>query len=323
MDAGDGVDVQDHFAVLGLDRGASDRDIKAAFRRRIRLVHPDLSNEDGILAGRLNLAVEVLSDPETRARWEYDNPDPTRDPPRAGAAGAPRNDPFSATSVRPPSPHRAPFVPTPPIRWRKVLLGTLLTSGVLFVAGAAAVVSATTDNNRLFLSLTVGALLIIALVLMGAPVWSAWATGYFLAAAGAALAILSLVGVAGPSEPVLGPELLALTFVAVAGGASWHTLLRQRRLARETGQWQQLMADIKLNAGAVLLFVLRSEPAGPRTLALVEVVSTDGQGVVVHFWGAAQAGDFIGLSRHGAVIGSAPRNAPASFEKVTSRSPWQ
>jgi molecular chaperone DnaJ len=62
----------DYYAVLGVERGASDGDIKKSFRRLAQQWHPDVS-EDPAAAQRfkeINEAYQVLSDPERRQRYD-------------------------------------------------------------------------------------------------------------------------------------------------------------------------------------------------------------------------------------------------------------
>ena len=64
---------RDYYEVLGVERGASDADIKRAFRRKAKECHPDLHPDDPEAEARfkeLNEANEVLSDPDKRARYD-------------------------------------------------------------------------------------------------------------------------------------------------------------------------------------------------------------------------------------------------------------
>lgn len=61
------------YDVLGLDAGASCRDIKAAYRRLARAVHPDVSPHPAASADefiRVHAAYSTLSDPSKRADYD-------------------------------------------------------------------------------------------------------------------------------------------------------------------------------------------------------------------------------------------------------------
>jgi molecular chaperone DnaJ len=73
---------QDYYEVLGVPRGASQQDIKTAFRKLAREYHPDVSKHPNAEAKfkEINEAYEVLSDDDKRARYD-----------RFGAAGVSGN----------------------------------------------------------------------------------------------------------------------------------------------------------------------------------------------------------------------------------------
>ncbi len=63
----------DHYAILGVKVTATDADIKRAYRRRIRAVHPDANVDDPQAtrkAAALNLAFETVGDPEKRRAYD-------------------------------------------------------------------------------------------------------------------------------------------------------------------------------------------------------------------------------------------------------------
>ena len=64
---------RDYYEVLGVDPDASDGDIKKAFRRLARELHPDVNPDDPAAAERFreaSEAYEALSNAETRARYD-------------------------------------------------------------------------------------------------------------------------------------------------------------------------------------------------------------------------------------------------------------
>lgn len=67
------ADKRDYYEVLGVQKGASDDEIKKAFRKKARENHPDLHPDDPSFVEKfqeINEANEVLSDPEKRKRYD-------------------------------------------------------------------------------------------------------------------------------------------------------------------------------------------------------------------------------------------------------------
>ena len=64
---------RDYYEVLGIQKGATEDEIKKAFRKKARENHPDLHPDDPSYVEKfqeINEAHEVLSDPEKRARYD-------------------------------------------------------------------------------------------------------------------------------------------------------------------------------------------------------------------------------------------------------------
>src|SRR5947209_3757930 len=64
---------RDYYEVLGVTRDASEADIKKAFRRLARELHPDVNSHDPNAETKFKEAAEayeVLADPERRATYD-------------------------------------------------------------------------------------------------------------------------------------------------------------------------------------------------------------------------------------------------------------
>lgn len=69
---------EDPYRVLGVHRGASADEIRAAFRASVRRQHPDTAgadNTDDAATRRVIAAYRLLADPVSRARYDASHPD--------------------------------------------------------------------------------------------------------------------------------------------------------------------------------------------------------------------------------------------------------
>ena len=67
------MEYKDYYSILGLDRKASQQEIKKAYRKLARKYHPDVNQGDKGSADKfqeINEAHEVLSDPEKRQKYD-------------------------------------------------------------------------------------------------------------------------------------------------------------------------------------------------------------------------------------------------------------
>ncbi len=84
---------RDYYEVLGLSKGASDDEIKKAYRQKAKQYHPDLNPGDKEAEAKFKEASEaheVLSDPQKRARYDqfgHAGVDPSYNAGGAGAGG--------------------------------------------------------------------------------------------------------------------------------------------------------------------------------------------------------------------------------------------
>jgi curved DNA-binding protein len=84
------MEYKDYYKVLGVEKNASEKDIKRAFRRLARKHHPDVNPEDPRAEERfkeVNEANEVLSDPDKRQKYDQLGADWQRWQGRGGQPG--------------------------------------------------------------------------------------------------------------------------------------------------------------------------------------------------------------------------------------------
>src|SRR6266576_2911758 len=67
------MDFIDYYKVLGVNKNATEKEIKGAYRKLARKYHPDLNPNDAEAKKKfqqINEANEVLSDPEKRKKYD-------------------------------------------------------------------------------------------------------------------------------------------------------------------------------------------------------------------------------------------------------------
>lgn len=96
----------DHYMILGLARGATDAEIKSAWRRAARMLHPDMNPGDPQAAERFHrarLAYEVLSDASRRADYDFQKQAPTAEPSHDARRSPSSRQPRRRPQAAPPS----------------------------------------------------------------------------------------------------------------------------------------------------------------------------------------------------------------------------
>ncbi len=82
------MEYKDYYKILGVPRNATEREIKAAYRKLARKHHPDVNKNDPRAEAKfkeVNEANEVLSDPAKRQRYDHLGPEWAAYRPGAGA----------------------------------------------------------------------------------------------------------------------------------------------------------------------------------------------------------------------------------------------
>jgi DnaJ-class molecular chaperone len=83
--------MRDPYEILGVPKGATAKDVKSAFRKQAKKLHPDANKQDPKAAGKfaeLNAAYEILGDEEKRKAFDRGEIDAEGKPRFHGFAGA-------------------------------------------------------------------------------------------------------------------------------------------------------------------------------------------------------------------------------------------
>ncbi len=73
------ADKKNYYEILGVNKDASEEEIKAAYKKLVKMYHPDLHPNDPLAAEKfkeINEANEVLSDKQKRAAYDYEQEHP-------------------------------------------------------------------------------------------------------------------------------------------------------------------------------------------------------------------------------------------------------
>ena len=113
------TDAKRFYALLGVHPSCSDEDIRTAFRRRAKELHPDAETGDAVAFIRLKRAYDTLIDPAARARYD-----------RVSTARLRR----ASFAAEPPPPPRARAGRSGGVSIRRYFVAFLLIGGLSFGA---------------------------------------------------------------------------------------------------------------------------------------------------------------------------------------------
>ena len=123
----------DLYQILGVSSSATQKEIEAAYRQRVRTCHPDICRTAGAEERMkdINAAFETLSDPEKRSRYDQELERTARAPSHWENAGPSREPTRDTSRHKPPPAPEAPRKRSPPVPYAAGL-GVLLLLFILF-----------------------------------------------------------------------------------------------------------------------------------------------------------------------------------------------
>lgn len=225
----------DHYAVLGIDPSASPDEVRQAYRRAMRALHPDMNDgEDmGDAVAMANAAYAALSNPDARARYDREraaeapkpNPAPEQERPRRPSAAPQATDWREAmrdvdpepAAVDPKPPQAERRGELPPAAWPLRRWAVPLGAGVLLLAVWAACIATIWGMREPATNIIVA----VSVLVLG---FHAFYRNWWSAAAAAAIGTLGLFSQIGEGDGMgevraaLGDAVPAAGWLALAAG---------------------------------------------------------------------------------------------------------